>query len=553
MIKKLLIKRKASITVFMTLIFLIILSLMFAAIETLRFQSSAGYMRTAAENSAVTVYGNYVSELYTDYHLFAYGGFDGTDDTDLSIELKDCLLKNLKFSPDNSTKKYSSFYQFKNADAQVTECAPVSDPDNFYRQMRRYASGAGLKNTLEILKNAGSRDSDDEKLRTAEITHAGREALQEERTRQENEKKESSESGTGDKKAENNRSSDEKGNPIKTFNKIMKNGILSLVCNPESLSDEKIVEDEDSDRVAGNKEDDILSDYRNTGKSENDDIESGREIDHGFNGMDGILESSKKLNMLSDVTLDRAAYIIWNHDMMANYLNKDSEKKKAQTEYVISGKNTEKDCVLSVMYRILLMRMGVNLTCVASDPEITARASATAGTVATAAGLPFLEEAVKALILAIYATEESVVDTRAVFEGRSIPIVKKKSDLKLSYTDIFTFSGNKAKEKASLYKKADESCIAAGSLTYRDFLDMMLISADKEKVSFRSCMIVQQDLREKYNSSFNIDETTASFTAEITYTVPFIYTGLAGKGARSFFSKGGSGVDRKFIIKRKYR
>ena len=49
-----------SITVFLTILFLLFFSLIGAAFENVRVLSSAGYLRTAAHSAAMTVFGDYL-------------------------------------------------------------------------------------------------------------------------------------------------------------------------------------------------------------------------------------------------------------------------------------------------------------------------------------------------------------------------------------------------------------------------------------------------------------------------------------------------------------
>ena len=78
-----------SITVFLTILFLLFFSLIGVAFENARVLSSAGYIRTAAHSAAMTVFGAYNRELYQDYGFFAYGGSDGKGADDLAKEFTD--------------------------------------------------------------------------------------------------------------------------------------------------------------------------------------------------------------------------------------------------------------------------------------------------------------------------------------------------------------------------------------------------------------------------------------------------------------------------------
>ena len=97
-----------SITVFLTILFLLFFSLIGAAFENVRVLSSAGYLRTAAHSAAMTVFGDYNRELYADYGLFAYGGFDGKGVNELAEEFTDILIENARYKPEGASKSYRS-------------------------------------------------------------------------------------------------------------------------------------------------------------------------------------------------------------------------------------------------------------------------------------------------------------------------------------------------------------------------------------------------------------------------------------------------------------
>ena len=60
---------QGSITVFMTFIFMIILSLILAIFENTRIISSTGYMKNASLSAEKTLFGDYNLELYKEYGL----------------------------------------------------------------------------------------------------------------------------------------------------------------------------------------------------------------------------------------------------------------------------------------------------------------------------------------------------------------------------------------------------------------------------------------------------------------------------------------------------
>ena len=75
---------KGAITVFMTLLFGMILSLVLVTIENVRFLTGESYARLSAKGALHAVFGEYNRELYEDYGLFGYGGYSQKNQDEIS-------------------------------------------------------------------------------------------------------------------------------------------------------------------------------------------------------------------------------------------------------------------------------------------------------------------------------------------------------------------------------------------------------------------------------------------------------------------------------------
>ena len=84
-------RKNGSITVFLTLIFVVIMALITAVIENIRVLSSDAYVSVAADSAAETVMGDYNRELYEQYKLFGYGGYNGMGEMDINEEFMEIL------------------------------------------------------------------------------------------------------------------------------------------------------------------------------------------------------------------------------------------------------------------------------------------------------------------------------------------------------------------------------------------------------------------------------------------------------------------------------
>lgn len=80
--------------------FTIMLSLITAFIENVRVITSESYVSVAANCAIEMIFGNYNKELYEEYGLFAYGGYDGIGVSEFESKLLEAINKNLEYKPE---------------------------------------------------------------------------------------------------------------------------------------------------------------------------------------------------------------------------------------------------------------------------------------------------------------------------------------------------------------------------------------------------------------------------------------------------------------------
>ena len=97
-------KEDGSITVFMTFVFLLLFALTGATLDSARYFSSGGYVRTSAYGAEIAAYGEYNRELFTEYGLFGCGGFNGKGEEDWLDRYEEILQENLKERPNGSCR-----------------------------------------------------------------------------------------------------------------------------------------------------------------------------------------------------------------------------------------------------------------------------------------------------------------------------------------------------------------------------------------------------------------------------------------------------------------
>ena len=258
---------QGSITVFMTFIFMIILSLILAIFENTRIISSTGYMKNASLSAEKTLFGDYNLELYKEYGLFGYGGYNGLDYDDMCQEFREIVKKNLCVKPENALLTYTDIYKIKNITVKTEKSQGFKDGDNWDRQIKACLVSDTVDEIADKIKNKHSEDGTyDEKevykkLDDADSYETGKykekyadknEKGSEEKqgkTEIENSDKDGNKSEKNDKTEAKKDKADKKrndmedadiGNPLEMFKELVQNGYLSLVCDISEVSNESI-------------------------------------------------------------------------------------------------------------------------------------------------------------------------------------------------------------------------------------------------------------------------------------------------------------------------
>lgn len=513
-----------SITVFLTILFLLFFSLVGVAFENARILSAAGYMRVAAHSAAMTVFGAYNRELYRDYGLFAYGGCNGKEAEDLAEEFTDILIENVRSIPENAKMSYGNLYRFQIIEGKVAAAGYLTDSEIFREQIKAFLKSAAVKDlTGEIqskVSNISKEEGIDEKLAlTKEYEEGGFDV--------------SKKQGGGEKlprKKEALKQDEAKENPLEIFTDMMRDGVLNLVCNVKELSD-GIVEASDEDALSSEnnwsqKRKDRMgaADYLK-GLLEEDEMEE----DMSAGTTDLEANSKRKEEIIQDKNIlqkgaEKINYTCYANQQFGSYVESKNRTTKYGLEYLIAGKKEEKENLACVVNKLLRIRLLLNFGCIVTDKVLQEKSLVTATILAGFTGLPPVIRAVQYTILLILAFEESCIDVAALLKGKSIPVVKSSENLKIKYEEICLASKELFESKAQEYSKGKKASLS--DITYQQYLWIFLLEQSEENLRKRSFDLIQYDLREKYNQSFCIRTCICQSLYCVRYQLPFLFAKL---------------------------
>ncbi len=159
-----------------------------------------------------------------------------------------------------------------------------------------------------------------------------------------------------------------------------------------------------------------------------------------------------------------------------------------ETEYILSGQDSDAANLQNTVNRIMLIRMILNMTYLLKSTAKTAAVHAAAAALASAILMPFLEEIIYLLILAAWAYGEALVDCRSLLNGGKVPLMKSDATWVLSLEQLTKLSVS----QLSGYAGKDDD---AQGMCYEDYLRILLLGVSKEKKYVRLMNIIEANTR----------------------------------------------------------
>ncbi|MEE3392220.1 MAG: DUF5702 domain-containing protein [Lachnospiraceae bacterium] len=520
-------KEKASITVFLSLFTCVMLFFIFAMIDMTRYTAGSSYVKTSADNAAMSLFGDYDRELFSDYHLLMYGGYDGIDQTDVMLSLKSLMTDNFRsFYPDEGSK----FTFMENMagrfpvpqplpsgfDIEAIECRSLNDPEILSRQISEFIKNSGISAVTGIDGLNGLTD-----LKHEDNVISSSNDIQSRTYKEEEEKKKEAEkNGESLQEDKTRHSLPSEKNPLHLLVRMAKSGLLSFVIDTSEVSTDDMqlseVEVKDTYQEAPGYSENGFGDIKENDKDALKVTKGLFGNNRGFDLTD-IGESPEKLE-----------FAVWAEQVFDSYIN---GRDKYELEYIASGRMNKADALYFCLNRLLIIRTLECFAVISKDPAIKAQSLRDAGLIAGALASPEFTDALSITILSVMSLEEAMIDISALLQERKIPLIKKITDVKLKYGEIMLASREFFAEKASewpLSHRPDKSdkpsyesfkMLSSGQIDYISALDLLVIPVSKENRTKRSCMLIQKNIRDKYNDNFTIDNGASAISARVTYTM----------------------------------
>lgn len=196
---------------------------------------------------------------------------------------------------------------------------------------------------------------------------------------------------------------------------------------------------------------------------------------------------------------------------------KEKEKKnegqlRYEVEYVLIGKDNDKDNLMGVLNRIYGTRVAFNSLSVLTNPNCQKEAAALAGTIIGWTGIVPLVLALQWLFLEAMALAESVLDMRAIVAGKKVPLVKGPAHWKVTLSNV-----------VHLLTSGAQSAESSSGFDYPTYERILLFfEANKDKY-MRTMDIIEWGMQ-KTDPGFHMDDCVYAIEIETEVTADRLFS-----------------------------
>ena len=455
--------KKASITVFLTLLLLLSASFFFALLETARLKGLGTKADIVSDAALESVFAEYQKEIYENYGLLmldcAYGsGNFAIENVEKRLQEKN--LNNLKQSEKelygiNLTECKIPGYQlltdnggnvFRHLAARTAKReALVQEVDDFAEEIQQKESLEQENGTVEErLEEANKTIEEVEQAKQAENT----------------------EEKVGDISAQ--KPQEEVKNPIEDANQWKKSAVLSLVVRDESQLSNKAI------------------------------------------ALEHTLEHRQKETgnlPVQGAILEELWFVKYLETHMGSYQQISSNHAlDYEWEYILNGESSDRDNLKETVKSLIMIREIANMGYLIQDQQKCIEAEELAVALMGWSMNPPVVDATKWGILAAWAYSESILDVRALLEGRRIAWIKN--------AEQWTTGINQTGEAVDGFAMAKD---CENGWDYLKYLQFLICMKKDSAVNYRSMDIIEVNTNAMYGKSIQMDHMMTGCESRVSY------------------------------------
>lgn len=196
-----------------------------------------------------------------------------------------------------------------------------------------------------------------------------------------------------------------------------------------------------------------------------------------------------------------------------------------ELEYILGGKETDRENLVSVATQLLLLRTPLNFVYLIGSAEKRAEAEGLAWLLVGFTGMYGVVKLTELLILAAWAQAEAVMDVRELFSGGKVPLLKDDHSWRLGMEGLIKLGTSKLPAGGG----------TSGGFGYKDYLRLLLIKEKRSTRNGRTLDLIEGVIRKKYDAGFSLRECVTElvilteFRAEPMFLMLPFMSGGAGE------------------------
>jgi len=506
---------RGEITVFLSLILMLIISLALGVIDVVRIYGTKDHMARATNLALEAFLTDYSIPLKERYGLFAVdGGYGQAALNEMQIEAMVDTYTHYNAGDHDHASGNISWFKADINQISIDSLTKLSDYDfqilehEMIEYMKFYWGIDTLKDILskDVKEEAvsGTQDKKDDYL--GELNEENELAKKAAKEAAAEEDSQSTDGADKDKNEDINIK-----DPRKTITLLIETGILALVVdNSTEISNAELSQEEVSFPV---KEETLWERLTNFEDSDNF-TKQLEQFDLSENMLNLVDESAKTL-LVNEYILDRFKYGPYESRI------KESTALQYEVEYIICGQSQDSKNLESVANRIIFIRSLFNTSYLLSDQTKSSAVHTLASGIASAMLVPYLEKVIHLLIIYAWAYAEAIIDCRALLQGKRVPMIKNSQNWNLSLKNL----GNLAADQLGDYANKSGEETETKGITYADYLRFFMLTTDREKKLSRVLNLIESNIRQiEGYSNFNISNCIFGLSCQIDYTISSIFT-----------------------------
>lgn len=264
-------------------------------------------------------------------------------------------------------------------------------------------------------------------------------------------------------------------------------------------------------------------------------LDTGKLSTKTINYSDTILfrEKEKGIDTKLEISLDPSDDLYFDEYIVAklgNYLEpKENTALDYEVEYVLVGANSDVANEIMVVPEIFLIRVGADLVSLNLAKDKREKISAVASLISAFIEVP--EPIITEIILFIWAQPEAVTDVIDIMKGEKIPLIKRSDEINVSVDGLLPYIASLVDFEAMPKEEADTGNILEDiniKLGYKDYLRILLYEMPLTIKTYRTMDMIEHDMRmggsgENMFFRFDACADSVSVTATIESGFDFRY------------------------------